>query len=96
MLCHKQLYESKFDAAMRTALVLTDYEEFLPALEIYLLLGNINMNCSNLQLFLALSSCQAKQFAVCSRAFMKIESLPHLTPEENEQYTDLALKIFLK
>ena len=82
MLCHKQLYESKFDAAMRTALVLTDYEEFLPPLEIYLLL--------------ALSSCQAKQFAVCSRAFMKLESLPNLPPEETEQYTDLALNIFLK
>lgn len=40
MLCHKQLYENKYDAATRTALVLTDYEEFLPVLEIYLLLGN--------------------------------------------------------
>lgn len=39
MLAHKQLYENKYDAAMRTSLVLTDYEEFLPTLEIYLLLG---------------------------------------------------------
>lgn len=39
MLAHKQLYENKFDAAMRTSLVLTEYEEFLPTLEIYLLLG---------------------------------------------------------
>ncbi|KAI6243756.1 WD repeat-containing protein 35 [Aphelenchoides fujianensis] len=30
MLAHRQLYENKYDAAMRTALVLTDYEEFLP------------------------------------------------------------------
>ncbi|KAI6210654.1 WD repeat-containing protein 35 [Aphelenchoides besseyi] len=75
MLAHRQLYENKYDAAMRTAIVLTEYEEFLAPLEIYLLLG---------------------QFAVCSRAFMKIESLPNLPPEEMEQYSNLALKIFLK
>lgn len=44
----------------------------------------------------ALASCQARQFAVCSRAFMKLESLPDLTASEREQYGELALKIFLK
>jgi WD repeat-containing protein 35 len=39
MLAHRQLYENKYDAAMRTCLVLTVYEDFLPVLEIYLLLG---------------------------------------------------------
>ncbi|KAI6173956.1 WD repeat-containing protein 35 [Aphelenchoides besseyi] len=46
MLAHRQLYENKYDAAMRTAIVLTEYEEFLAPLEIYLLL-EINQKTPN-------------------------------------------------
>ncbi|CAD5229090.1 unnamed protein product [Bursaphelenchus okinawaensis] len=82
MLCQQQLHQHKFDAAMKTALVLTEYEEVIPSLEIYTLL--------------ALASCQAKQFSVCSKAFMKIESMDNIPEDELEQYNALSLKIFLK
>ena len=103
MLAQRQLYDHNYDAAMRTALVLTDYERFLPPLEIYMLLGaslltGIFSHTKSLYvyIFIALASCQARQFAVCSRAFMKLESLPILSTAEREQYGELALKIFLK
>ncbi|CAD5234713.1 unnamed protein product [Bursaphelenchus xylophilus] len=82
MLCQQQLHQHKFDSAMKTALVLTEYEDVIPTIEIYSLL--------------ALASCQAKQFSVCSKAFMKIESLENVPEEEMEQYNALSLKIFLK
>ncbi|KAM3727909.1 WD repeat-containing protein [Dirofilaria immitis] len=46
------------------------------------------------QLYNALSSCTARQFAVCSRAFIKLESLDSFTADERETYKKLAIKIF--
>ncbi|MCP9265269.1 hypothetical protein DINM_020523 [Dirofilaria immitis] len=65
MLAHRQLYNGDMDKAMMTALHLTDYEDLIDPAEIYSLL--------------ALSSCTARQFAVCSRAFIKLEKSIILT-----------------
>ncbi|VDN58829.1 unnamed protein product [Dracunculus medinensis] len=48
------------------------------------------------QLFSALTSCMARQFAVCSRAFIKLESLINISSQEREAYSKLALNIFIK
>jgi WD repeat-containing protein 35 len=45
---------------------------------------------------LALSSFQGQCFGTCSRAFVKLESLPGASDEETEQFEDLALNIFTK
>ncbi|CAG9538621.1 unnamed protein product [Cercopithifilaria johnstoni] len=82
MLAHRQLYNGDMDKAMITALHLTDYEDLIDPAEIYSLL--------------ALSSCAARQFAVCSRAFIKLESLETFTADEKEAYKKLAIKIFTK
>uniref|UniRef100_A0A1I7Y670 WD_REPEATS_REGION domain-containing protein n=1 Tax=Steinernema glaseri TaxID=37863 RepID=A0A1I7Y670_9BILA len=82
MLTHRQLYEGDVDAAMKTALTVVEYEDILDTLEIYSLL--------------ALSACAARQFYVCSRAFMKLESIPTQSPEEREVYERLARTIFMK
>lgn len=58
MLCQKQVYENKFDRALRTALRLTDYEDLLEPKTVYCLL--------------ALTSFHCKFFAQCSRAFVKL------------------------
>ncbi|VDK51291.1 unnamed protein product [Anisakis simplex] len=70
------------DASMKTALHLTDFDDILEPVEVYSLL--------------ALASCAARQFSVCSRAFIKLESLPSITPQEREAYSKLALTIFTK
>ena len=45
LLAQRQLFQKYFDAAMRTAKLLSDYEDVLPPRDIYSLLGmNINSN----------------------------------------------------
>lgn len=64
------------------ALYLRDYEDIIPAVEIYSLLAI----CSS-------SNCA---FGTCSRAFIKLESLESLTPDQRQLYEDLALEIFTR
>ncbi|VDN93551.1 unnamed protein product, partial [Brugia pahangi] len=82
MLAHRQLYNGDINNAMMTALHLTDYEDLIDPAEIYSLL--------------ALSSCATRQFAVCSRAFIKLENLETFSADEKESYKKLAMKIFTK
>lgn len=64
------------------ALHLRDYEDIIPAVEIYSLL--------------ALCACANRAFGTCSKAFVKLESLETHSPEQRQQYEDLALEIFTK
>lgn len=64
------------------ALHLRDYEDIIPAVEIYSLL--------------ALCACANRAFDTCSKAFVKLESLETLKPEQRQQYEDLALEIFTR
>ena len=82
MLCQRQLYEGFVDAAMKTALHLRDYEDILNQEDIYSLL--------------ALSSCANRAFGTTSRAFIKLESLEELSPQQREEYEELAMDIFVK
>ncbi|XP_012508519.1 PREDICTED: WD repeat-containing protein 35 [Propithecus coquereli] len=61
---------------------LRDYEDIIPAVEIYSLL--------------ALCACASRAFGTCSKAFIKLESLDTLSTEQKQQYEDLALEIFTK
>jgi len=61
---------------------LRDYEDIIPAVEIYSLL--------------ALCACANRAFDICSKAFVKLESLETLRPEQRQQYEDLALEIFTR
>ncbi|XP_021561959.1 WD repeat-containing protein 35 isoform X2 [Carlito syrichta] len=82
ILTQRQLYEGYVDTALKTALHLRDYEDIIPAVEIYSLL--------------ALCACASRAFGTCSKAFIKLESLETLSSEQKQQYEDLALEIFTK
>ncbi|KAM3870739.1 WD repeat-containing protein 35-like isoform 2-T2 [Diretmus argenteus] len=82
LLAQRQLYEGYMEKAMRTALHLRDYEDIIPAVEIYSLL--------------AICSSANRAFSTCSRAFIKLESLESLDAEQRQLYEDLALEIFTK
>uniref|UniRef100_A0A5F9CDD7 WD repeat-containing protein 35 n=1 Tax=Oryctolagus cuniculus TaxID=9986 RepID=A0A5F9CDD7_RABIT len=82
ILAQRQLYEGYADTALKTALHLRDYEDIIPAVEIYSLL--------------ALCACASRAFGTCSKAFIKLESLETLSSEQKQQYEDLALEIFTK
>ena len=44
----------------------------------------------------ALTSSANKAFGICSKAFIKLESLENVREEQREQYEALALQIFTK
>ncbi|NXU58811.1 WDR35 protein, partial [Turnix velox] len=82
ILAQRQLYKGAVDAALKTAFHLRDYEDIIPAVEIYSLL--------------ALCACANGAFDICSKAFIKLESLETLKPEQRQQYEELALEIFTR
>uniref|UniRef100_A0A7N6BEQ9 WD repeat-containing protein 35 n=1 Tax=Anabas testudineus TaxID=64144 RepID=A0A7N6BEQ9_ANATE len=82
LLAQRQLYEGYMEKAMRTGLHLREYEDIIPAVEIYSLL--------------AICAAANRAFGTCSQAFIKLESLDSLEPEQRQLYEDLALEIFTK
>eukprot|EP00002_Diphylleia_rotans_P007180 TRINITY_DN1668_c0_g2_i6.p1 TRINITY_DN1668_c0_g2~~TRINITY_DN1668_c0_g2_i6.p1 ORF type:complete len:146 (-),score=25.68 TRINITY_DN1668_c0_g2_i6:63-500(-) len=67
---------------MKTAIRLREYEDILSAREIYSLI--------------AVTTFYNKFYAQCSKAFIKLESLPDITEQEREAYQELALSIFIR
>lgn len=82
LLAQRQLYDGYTENAMRTALHLREYEDIIPSVEIYSLL--------------AICASANRAFGTCSQAFIKLESLESLSPEQRQAYEDLALEIFTK
>ncbi|KAJ3015471.1 WD repeat-containing protein 35 [Thoreauomyces humboldtii] len=82
ILAQRQFYSGNVEGAVKTALHLREFEDILDARIIFSLL--------------ALASFYAKRFDACSKAFIKLESLPNATVTELEQYEKLALNIFMK
>ncbi|VDM60575.1 unnamed protein product [Angiostrongylus costaricensis] len=82
MLAHRQLFAGDHSGAMKTSLYLTQFEAYIDPIEIHSLL--------------ALSSCACRQFTVCSRAFMSLESLTDPASEERRAYQKLALELFTR
>lgn len=79
--CHNMLYifsshthfnTGNVDAAMKTALHLREYEDLLDSEDVYCIL--------------ALTSCANRSFGVCSRAFIKLESLDKVSIVINKQF----------
>jgi len=84
LLAQRQLYSGHLDQAMKTSIRLAEYEDILPPKDIYSLI--------------ALTSFHNNHFGICSRAFIKLETMP--SPEDNpgfsEQIQNIALQIFTK
>ncbi|KAI1284858.1 WD repeat-containing protein 35 [Halotydeus destructor] len=80
LLAQRQLYDGYLDAAMRTALHLRDYEDFI--------------DCEDIYALIALTSCVHRFFAICSKAFIKLESLETISGLDREDYKELAINVF--
>ncbi|KAF1792364.1 Tetratricopeptide-like helical domain [Phytophthora cactorum] len=80
LLAHRQLYGGRIDRALRTCLKLSAYEDILEEREIYSLI--------------ALTAFYTKHYEQCSKAFVKLETLPGLDDKELQAMSELALKIF--
>lgn len=88
LLAHQHLYGNNgnntvsIDDAMKCSLRLMDYEDILNVEDIYILI--------------ALTSCANKNFAIASRAFIKLESLSGIPEERRSRYEELATSIFAR
>lgn len=74
-------HSSVFNSFLK-ALHLREYEDIIPSVEIYSLL--------------AICASANRAFGTCSQAFIKLESLESLEPEQRQLYEDLALEIFTR
>ena len=79
LLAQRQLFEGDVEAALITALRLRCYEDILEAEQI--------------ESMIALPSFYAQMYGQCSKAFIKLESVPG---EKAKNYEDLAMSIFVK
>ncbi|CAL8099606.1 unnamed protein product [Calicophoron daubneyi] len=82
LLAERQLYAGAVDHALRTSQLLRDYEDILDPKATYSLI--------------ALCAISARAFATCSKAFIKLENLPDISPYERELYEKMALEIFTR
>ena len=82
LLAHRQLYAGDFDAAMKTSIRCAEFEDILDPRDIYSLV--------------ALAAYHSGHLNVCSRAFIKLETLPDNDPEFAHQIQTLALNIFIE
>ncbi|RWS00867.1 WD repeat-containing protein 35-like isoform X2, partial [Dinothrombium tinctorium] len=82
ILAQRQLHDGYVDAAMKTSLHLIDYDDYIDSEDIYCLIG--------------LASCVNHNFKLCSKAFIKLESLDSIESEKRKDYQNLAVSIFTK
>ncbi|XP_067931487.1 WD repeat-containing protein 35-like [Watersipora subatra] len=82
LLAQRQLHQSQIDRAFMTSQALTLYEDIIDPKLIHSLI--------------ALISVTARQFATASKSFTKLETLSALSASEKDEYSDLALEIFIR
>lgn len=78
VLCQRYYYSGQFDKAHAVASRLSEYENYLDHIKLYTLQ--------------ALCAAKIGQYAACSRAFMRLESITG----EGEKYQRLAFKLFVQ
>lgn len=81
LLAHRQLYGGDVDAAMKTAIRCAEFEDILDSKDIYSLI--------------ALTAYHSSHLNICSRAFIKLETLPNIDEKTADQIQSLALNIFI-
>ena len=82
LLAHRQLYAGHMDAAKLTAIRVSEYEDVITKKDIYSLV--------------ALCALHAEDYNVCSKAFIKLETLDDNTEEDKAAYEKMAFAIFVK
>ncbi|CAB3400293.1 unnamed protein product [Caenorhabditis bovis] len=80
LLAYQYLYQGSPEEGLRTALILTDYEDILEPEEILPMI--------------VLAAIKSKLFAVASKAMMRLEALKTFTQAEQNIMKDLAISIF--
>jgi WD repeat-containing protein 35 len=82
LLAQRQLYTGWYSEALRTAVRLSDYDDLVDPETVYSIL--------------ALAAVATRNYGLCSKAFVKLESLAADNARLSEQTEALALEIFSK
>lgn len=82
LMAQRQLYEGDYEAALKTSLRLSEYENILETRDIYSLI--------------ALSAYYSGYYKECSRALVKLENIPGQSEGDREAYEELSVSIFSK
>nr|XP_009858071.1 WD repeat-containing protein 35 [Ciona intestinalis] len=82
ILAQRQLYEGYVDPAMCTASHLSDYDDFIDVNRVYSLI--------------AVTSATNRSYAICSKAFIKLETSTDINESDRKAYQSLAMDIFSK
>ena len=82
MLAQRQLYEESIEASVNSAMRLLEYEEILDIRDICSVIG--------------LTAFYSRNFGLCSKAFIKLESMESVSKEQRKQYQEAAVNIFTK
>ncbi|EGD73851.1 WD repeat-containing protein 35 [Salpingoeca rosetta] len=82
LLSQRQLYAGMYNEALRTAVRLSDYDDILPPLQVYSVL--------------ALAAVATNNYGLCSKAFIKMESLGAEEDKTRQQIESLAIDLFSK
>ncbi|CAH8431792.1 unnamed protein product [Schistosoma turkestanicum] len=80
MLTQKQLYAGSINHAFRTVQLLKDYEDILNPFIIYSLI--------------ALCSIYARNYVMCSKAFIKLENLTDISSTDQKEIKELTIDLF--
>jgi len=82
LMAQRQLYEGDYEAALKTSLRLSEYENILETRDIYSLI--------------ALAAYYSGYYKECSKALVKLENIQGQSEEDKEAYEELAVSIFSK
>lgn len=82
MLAQRQMYSGNADAAMRTSIKLCEYDDILDQRAVYSLL--------------CLASLRTKFYGICSKGFVKLETLQELSETVRDDIQTLAVQIFVE
>jgi WD repeat-containing protein 35 len=81
LLALRQFYAGSLDAAMKTSIKLCEYDDIL--------------NPRNVFSLLCLTSLKNKFYGICSKAFVKLETLQNVSEADKDAIQTLAVSIFI-
>ena len=91
ILAHRLLYDGKFLDAMETASLIAEAKLQQPGSSVSGIVDD-----EELQAFIALAAFYSRKFGACSRALMKLESMPDLSNDHRGEYANTAVEIFTR
>ncbi|CAI2357122.1 unnamed protein product [Caenorhabditis sp. 36 PRJEB53466] len=80
ILAQQHFFDERVEDALQTSVVLSDYEEYLDPAEVHSMI--------------ALAAANVRQFGICSKAMMRLETMEDLGEVEKDEMRSLSFQLF--